>query len=68
MPRDLKLDGRPDDPSGLELRVADLDPDLLAGPDLLGERLTTGPTAWTVDLDDPCAWAAIPAAEEPSGG
>ena len=48
--------------------MADLDPDLLAGPDLLGERLTTGPTAWTVDLDDPCAWAAIPAAEEPSGG
>jgi len=56
-----ELDGRPDDPAGLELRTEDTDPDLLDHPDLLGQRLTTGATRWTLDLDDPYSWTRIPA-------
>jgi hypothetical protein len=29
-------------------------------PDLLGDRLTTGATRWTLDLDDPYSWTSIP--------
>jgi hypothetical protein len=57
-----ELDGRPDDPAGLELRAADVDPDQHDRPDdALGQRLATGATAWTLDLDDPYAWHDLPA-------
>jgi hypothetical protein len=57
-----QLDGYPDDPTGPGLRAADLDPDQLPRPDLLGDRLTTGATRWTLDLDDPYSWAELPSA------
>jgi hypothetical protein len=62
-----ELDGRPDDLEGLELRAPDIDPDDpyrpydLDSPDPLGDRLTSGATRWTLDLDDPYAWTGIPA-------
>jgi hypothetical protein len=55
-----ELAGRPDDPAGLELRAPDIDPDIQDCPDLLGERLRTTATTWTVDLDDPYGWTDIP--------
>ena len=63
-----QLAGRPDDPAGLELRALDIDPedpDRPYGwdcPDLLGDRLTTGGTRWSLDLDDPYTWAGVPTA------
>jgi hypothetical protein len=56
-----QLDGYPDDPTGPGLRSLDLDPDQLPMPDLLGDRLTTGATRWSLDLDDPYSWAEVPA-------
>jgi hypothetical protein len=59
-----ELDGRPDDPTALELRAADLDPDDLDSPDLLGEQLRGAASRWTIDLDDPYQWASV---LEPAG-
>jgi hypothetical protein len=60
-----QLDGRPDDPAGLELRAVDHDPDQPGQPDRLGELLTAGATRWTLDLDDPYAWGSPPDATAP---
>jgi len=56
-----QLAGCPDDLAGLELRTPDVDPEQLDCPDLLGQRLTARATRWTLDLDDPYAWAGVPA-------
>jgi hypothetical protein len=40
---------------------ADVDPDQHDRPDdALGQRLATGATTWTLDLDDPYAWHDFP--------
>ena len=57
------LTERPDDPAGLELRATDPHSDDAHGPDApdrLGELITSGATRWTLDLDDPYSWTAVP--------
>lgn len=45
-----------DDAAGLDLRVRDVDPDDGEPLDTVAERLRSGGTTWTLDLDDPYAW------------
>jgi hypothetical protein len=54
-----ELDGRADDPTALELRAEDLDPDDLDSPDLLGAQICSAASRWTIDLDDPYGWASV---------
>ena len=47
------LDGRPDDPTGWELRAQDREPDDV---DLTQQQILDGDTRWSLDLSDPYAW------------
>ncbi|MCW2678733.1 MAG: hypothetical protein JWM62_134 [Frankiales bacterium] len=46
-----RLLGRPDDPEGLELRTADVEPDALAA-----DQWADPDTSWTLDLQNPFSW------------
>ncbi len=51
-------DPRFDDPAAHELRAVDTEPP--DDEDSIRERLEAGLTRWTLDLEDPYAWVALP--------